>query len=81
MNLTKQQVIDILERTLFTAIEAGLAYLIVYLGGVNAWWTVPLATALAGAKTWIATHMGNGTAAMVEPSDVGGTPSPGLPPS
>lgn len=58
---------DIAERTLWTAAEAGVAYLATRAAGVGAEWGVPLATFLAYVKSVIATKIGDSTAALPAP--------------
>ncbi len=56
---------DIAERALWTAVEAGVAYGSTHLTGIPVAYAVPIATALAALKGWIATKItGTGTAAL-----------------
>lgn len=55
---------DIAERTLWTAAEAGIAYLSTRLVDIDATWAVLIAPVLAVAKGWIATHIGDDSAAL-----------------
>lgn len=44
---------DLLERSGFTGLEAGLAIAITQLGDVSVWWAAPLALVLTAAKVWV----------------------------
>jgi hypothetical protein len=44
---------DLLERSGFTGLEAGLAVAITQLGDVSVWWAAPLALVLTAAKVWV----------------------------
>lgn len=48
---------DLVERSGFTGLEAGLAVAITQLGEVSVWWAAPLALALTAAKVWIQQRM------------------------
>jgi hypothetical protein len=62
----KWRVKDVVERTVATAVEAGLAYAATALAGVDAAWAVPVATVLAYAKSQLAKMVGwDGDASMV----------------
>lgn len=50
---------DIAERTFWTAAEAGVAYLGAKLVDAPQEWIIPVASALAVLKGWIATKIGN----------------------
>lgn len=57
---------DALERILWTAVEAGLAIVAVDQLGLPAWAVLPCAVALAAAKTFVASRIGDrGSAAML----------------
>lgn len=44
---------DLIERSGFTGLEAGLAIAITQLGEVSVWWAAPLALVLTAAKVWV----------------------------
>lgn len=44
---------DLLKRSGFTGLEAGLAVAITQLGDVSVWWAAPLALVLTAAKVWV----------------------------
>ena len=44
---------DLVERSGFTGLEAGLAVAITQLGEVSIWWAPPLALLLTAAKVWV----------------------------
>ena len=59
---------DALERILWTAIQAGLAVVAVDQLGLPAWAVLPVAVALAAAKTFVASRIGDReSAAMLRP--------------
>lgn len=64
----KQWTKDVLERTAWTAAEAGLAYGITEVSSVKASWAIPIAAALAYVKGLVAKHIGNPDSASTVPS-------------
>lgn len=67
--MNRTTIIDIAERTAATAVEAGLAYAVTRAGSISPLYAVPLATALAGVKSWVAAHWG-GNASTVSAKSV-----------
>lgn len=63
-----KKLIDIAERTLATAAEAGLAYAGTRLVDVGPEWVLIGTPVLAAVKGWIATHWGNRSSASTAPS-------------
>lgn len=57
--INRQYLVDLGERVAATAAEAGLALAITELASIPGWWVLPLTTALAAAKGWIAKHVGS----------------------
>lgn len=55
----KRKVVDILERTFWTGVQASVAYLGTRLVDIGPEWTLVGAPALAVVKGWVATHVGN----------------------
>lgn len=62
-----KKLIDAGERIAATAAEAGIAYTITLLASIPKWWVMPLTTALAAAKTWLAQHTGRHDSASLAP--------------
>lgn len=54
-----KKLIDIAERTLWTAVEAGVAYVGTRLVGLGPEWVIVGAPVLATVKGYAATHLGN----------------------
>jgi hypothetical protein len=50
---------DWLERVSWTAAQAAVGVLAVEVGGLDVWWAVGAATALAALKGWVAKRVGN----------------------
>ncbi|MFD3531979.1 hypothetical protein [Streptomyces sp. NPDC058664] len=44
---------DLIERSGFTGLEAGVAVAITQLGEVSVWWAAPLALVLTALKVWV----------------------------
>lgn len=60
---------NVLERAMWTGLQAVIALAITYLGGIPAWWAAPIALLLSAVKTNVVDHMASRPA---EP-----TPEPG----
>ena len=59
---------DLLERVVWTAVQAGVGVAAAEVAGVDAWWGVAAATALAVVKGWVAKHVGNSESASLTKS-------------
>lgn len=51
--MTKTQIEDLAERAGWTLAQAAVAFGITEASGLQAWWALPLATALSAAKTYV----------------------------
>lgn len=60
--------IDLAERTFFTAVAAGLGYLAVHSADINAAYAIPIATALTTLKGTVAKLVGNSDSASLTKS-------------
>lgn len=68
--MNKKLLIDIAERTAWTAAQAALAYLATRLVDVPAAYAVPLAAGLAVVKGYVASHVGSDTSAAALPGSL-----------
>ena len=66
--MNKQYLTDLIERVLWTAAEAGIAYALVSIQGANDWWVIPVATCLAAIKGFVAKKIGDSNSAATLPS-------------
>jgi hypothetical protein len=62
--VNKKQIEDIAARAGWTLAQAAVAFGIVEAGSMNVWWSVPIATALSTAKTFVQHKLDSG----VEPA-------------
>ena len=67
---TKKLLLDIAERTFWTAAQVALAGAVVWAAGLNPIYIAALAPAFAAAKGYIASHVGNDKTAATLPSSV-----------
>ena len=69
--VTRRWLRDVIERTLWTAAQAGVGVLAAAATDLPIWAAVPIAAALASAKGWIARHVGDSDSAATLRSDTG----------
>ncbi|MEU3654461.1 hypothetical protein AB0E67_16830 [Streptomyces sp. NPDC032161] len=74
--MTKQLLLDLIERAGWTGAQAALGLVVVELADVPVWWAAPAALVLASAKGWVAGRLGRkGTAstlpATADPASLG----------
>lgn len=61
--MTKQLLLDLGERAVWTGAQASLGLVAAELADIPVWWAVPVALALSSAKGWVAGRLGRkGTA-------------------
>lgn len=68
MNINTAKALDVLERSLWTALQIVSAGAIVEFFGLDLKWTIPIGFGLAALKGALATMFGNGTASSLPPN-------------
>lgn len=69
-DLKRRKLADVAERVGWTMAEAGVGYLIVYLGDIDAGWVIPITTLLALVKAQIALRLGSKVSASTLPESL-----------